>query len=136
MNAFQTAPRSARPRMRRWLKCLPMALAALWGAAPLGLLGMAPPAYAAADLTVKVYDDAGRDGVDTAASETGIAGVQVALYNTDNNPAGLINTNASGLAVFPALPSGDYRIEVSNIGARVVSVPGALDTNPGLVTRV
>jgi len=98
-------------------------------------LGRPSLALAAADLTVKVYVDAGRDGVDSGGSEAGLAGAPVAVYSIDDRLVALANTNSGGLAVFPNLPDGDYRVEVTPLTNYVVSVPGA-NTNPGLVSRV
>lgn len=101
---------------------------------PLGL-GRPTVALAAGDLSVKVYVDAGRDGVDSGGAEPGLAGAAVAVYSADDRLVALANTNGAGAAVFPGLPDGDYRVEVTPLSGYVVSVPGA-DTNPGLVSRV
>ncbi len=103
------------------------------GVAPFGPL---PLAYAAGTLTVKVYVDAARDGVDTGGAEPGLGGVSVAVYSVDNLLVGLNNTNAGGVVTFPDLPDGEYRVEVGPLSGYVVSVPGAANTNPGLVSRV
>lgn len=89
--------------------------------------------FAAGTLTVQVYLDSDRDGR-FDSGETGIGGVQIAVYSAESVIVGLNTTDAGGQVVFPALPDGDYRIEVSNIGARVVSVPGP--DNPGLLSFV
>ncbi len=117
-----------------WLMII---IATLWAISPLSFFSAAMPlAYAAGNLTVKVYTDNGRDGVDTGGTEPGISAVTVAVYSADNLLQVQNNTDANGLISFPNLPDGDYRIEVFNIGNRVVSVPGAANTNPGLVSRV
>ncbi|WP_333691950.1 SdrD B-like domain-containing protein [Chloroflexus sp.] len=87
-------------------------------------------ALAAGTLTVQVYIDDARDGFyDT---DSGVSGVLVSVYSSDGVIVGLNTTNSAGEVVFPSLPDGNYRIEVSNLGARVVSIPG-LD-NAGLLS--
>ncbi|MEJ5345452.1 MAG: SdrD B-like domain-containing protein [Chloroflexus sp.] len=97
------------------------------------IFGAALSVFAAGTLTVQVYLDSDRDGT-FDSGETGIGGVQVAVYSAESVIVGLNTTDASGQVVFPALPDGSYRIEVSNLGARVVSVPGP--DNPGLLSFV
>lgn len=97
------------------------------------IFGAALSVFAAGTLTVQVYLDSDRDGT-FDSGETGIGGVQIAVYSAESVIVGLNTTDAGGQVVFPALPDGDYRIEVSNIGARVVSVPGP--DNPGLLSFV
>ncbi len=98
------------------------------------LFGATLTAFAAGTLTVRVYLDTNRDGLDNDGPGNGIAGVLVSVYTADSVLVGLNTTNSDGEVVFPALPDGDYRIEVSNLGARVVSVPGA--GNAGLLSFV
>ncbi len=98
------------------------------------LFGAALTVFAAGTLTVRVYLDTNRDGLDNDGPGNGVAGVLVSVYTTDSVLVGLNTTNSDGEVVFPALPDGDYRIEVSNLGARVVSVPGA--GNAGLLSFV
>ncbi|MEI8165536.1 MAG: SdrD B-like domain-containing protein, partial [Chloroflexales bacterium] len=107
------------------------------GAAPLALLGPVTTVHAqgGGSLTIKVYKDVGRDGVDSSGTEPGISGVSVSLYTSDNLQARLSTTAASGVVPFTDLPDGDYRIEVSLLPDYAVSVPGN-DTNPGLVSFV
>lgn len=97
------------------------------------IFGAALSVFAAGTLTVQVYLDSDRDGT-FDSGETGISGVQIAVYSAESVIVGLNTTDAGGQVVFPALPDGNYRIEVSNIGARVVSVPGP--DNPGLLSFV
>lgn len=103
---------------------------------PLGLIGGAATAYAAGILTVKVYNDAGRDGVDTGGAEQGVGEVSVAVYSVDDLLVALNNTNASGVASFPNLPPARYRVEVGAPAGYAVSVPGAANSNPGLLAFV
>ncbi|WP_322822830.1 SdrD B-like domain-containing protein [Chloroflexus sp.] len=97
------------------------------------IFGAALSVFAAGTLTVQVYLDSNRNGT-FDSGETGIGGVQIAVYSAESVIVGLNTTDAGGQVVFPALPDGNYRIEVSNIGARVVSVPGP--DNPGLLSFV
>ncbi|WP_052337911.1 SdrD B-like domain-containing protein [Chloroflexus sp. Y-396-1] len=89
--------------------------------------------FAAGTLTVQVYLDSDRDGT-FDSGETGISGVLVSVYSAESVIVGLNTTDSNGQVVFPSLPDGNYRIEVSNLGARVVSVPG--NDNPGLLSFV
>ncbi|WP_322513218.1 SdrD B-like domain-containing protein, partial [Chloroflexus sp.] len=98
------------------------------------LFGAALTVFAAGALTVRVYLDTNRDGLDNDGPGNGVAGVLVSVYTADSVIVGLNTTNSEGEVVFPSLPDGDYRIEVSNLGARVVSVPGA--GNAGLLSFV
>ncbi|MGC8800360.1 MAG: SdrD B-like domain-containing protein [Chloroflexus sp.] len=98
------------------------------------LFGAAITAFAAGTLTVHVYTDTNRNGLDDDGPGNGIAGVLVSVYTADSVLVGLNTTDSNGDVVFPALPDGEYRIEVSNLGARVVSVPGA--GNAGLLSFV
>ncbi|OAN48636.1 collagen-binding protein [Chloroflexus islandicus] len=98
------------------------------------LFGAALTVFAAGTLTVRVYIDTNRDGLDNDGPGNGVAGVLVSVYTADSVIVGLNTTNSDGEVVFPALPDGNYRIEVSNLGARVVSVPGA--GNAGLLSFV
>ncbi|MGQ9741744.1 MAG: SdrD B-like domain-containing protein, partial [Chloroflexus sp.] len=97
------------------------------------IFGAALSVFAAGTLTVQVYLDSDRDGT-FDSGETGIGEVQIAVYSAESVIVGLNTTDSGGQVVFPALPEGNYRIEVSNIGARVVSVPGP--DNPGLLSFV
>ncbi|WP_322488773.1 SdrD B-like domain-containing protein [Chloroflexus sp.] len=98
------------------------------------LFGAVLTVFAAGTLTVRVYIDTNRDGLDNDGPGNGVAGVLVSVYTADSVIVGLNTTNSDGEVVFPALPDGNYRIEVSNLGARVVSVPGA--GNAGLLSFV
>jgi hypothetical protein len=89
--------------------------------------------FAAGTLTVQVYLDGDRDGT-FDGDETGISGILVSVYSAESVIVGLNATDSNGQVVFPSLPNGNYRIEVSNLGARVVSVPGS--DNPGLLSFV
>ncbi|HWQ15232.1 MAG TPA: SdrD B-like domain-containing protein [Roseiflexaceae bacterium] len=120
------------PRPLRRL-ALAAALALFLGAATLPWLG-ARTAGAVGDLTIRVYDDNGagggtpRNGLRDGA-EPGVGGVTVTVFNADGVLQAANNTDAAGLAIFPVLPDGAYRVEVSNIGfgapnGRVVSLPG------------
>lgn len=99
-----------------------------------GLFSTVLTVFAASTLTVRVYLDTNRDGLDNDGPGNGIAGVLVSVYTADSVLIGLNTTNSDGEVVFPALPDGNYRIEVSNLGARVVSIPGA--GNAGLLSFV
>lgn len=125
-------PRRVRPAIQYSVSCMLLLLALL---APLFLLDT-PGVLAAGDVSVRVYSDIGRDGVDSAAAEPGVGGAAVALYTTDGLLAGLNNTDAGGAARFPDLPAGDYRVEVAPPAGFVVSVPGVANSNPGLLARV
>ncbi|GIV89344.1 MAG: collagen-binding protein [Chloroflexus sp.] len=98
------------------------------------LFSAAITVFAAGTLTVHVYTDTNRNGLDDDGPGNGIAGVLVSVYTADSVLIGLNTTDNNGDVVFPALPDGEYRIEVSNLGARVVSVPGA--GNAGLLSFV
>ncbi len=117
-----------------WLRCarsvtLPLLIISLiFGA----LFSSTLTAYASGTLTVRVYLDENRDGFDDA--EPGVEGILVSVYTADSVIVGLNTTNSNGEVVFPALPNGDYRVEVSNLGARVVSIPGP--GNAGLLSFV
>jgi hypothetical protein len=89
--------------------------------------------FAAGTLTVQVYLDSNRNGT-FDSGETGIGGILVSVYSAESVIVGLNTTDSSGQVVFPSLPDGNYRIEISNLGARVVSVPGS--DNPGLLSFV
>ncbi len=89
--------------------------------------------FAAGTLTIQVYLDSDRDGT-FDSGETGISGILVSVYSAESVIVGLNTTDSNGQVVFPSLPDGNYRIEVSNLGARVVSVPG--NDNPGLLSFV
>ncbi len=66
-----------------------------------------------------------------------VSGVPVAVYNTDNNLSYLVNTDSNGLATFPSIPNGDYRVEVTNPVTTVVSIPPSSATEDNaLVFRV
>ncbi|ACL23239.1 SdrD B-like domain-containing protein [Chloroflexus aggregans] len=98
------------------------------------LFSAAITVFAAGTLTVHVYTDTNRNGLDDDGPGNGIAGVLVSVYTADSVLVGLNTTDSNGDVVFPALPNGEYRIEVSNLGARVVSVPGT--GNAGLLSFV
>jgi hypothetical protein len=115
--------------MRRWAA---IAAAALMLSTLLAFFG-SRVVSAVGDLTVRVYTDSDRDG-QYDSGEPGVSGVPVSVYNTDNNLLFSVNTNASGLAIFPNTPNGDYRVEVTNPGngapnGTVISLPGS--TTPG-----
>ena len=111
------------------------------GAAPLALLGPVTTVHAqgGGSLTIKVYEDVGRDGVDSSGTEPGLGGAFVAIYSVDNVLAGGGGTSVTGtlgLANFN-LADGKYRVEITPPSSNyVVSIPGAGFTNPGLVFRV
>jgi hypothetical protein len=120
--------RNQRLHMRRWAA---IAAAALTLSTLLAFFG-SRVVSAVGDLTVRVYTDTNRNG--QYDSEPGVSGVPVSVYNTDNNLLFSVNTNASGLAIFPNTPNGDYRVEVTNPGngapnGTVISLPGS--TTPG-----
>ncbi|WP_448543317.1 SdrD B-like domain-containing protein [Roseiflexus sp.] len=120
--------RNQRLHMRRWAA---IAAAALTLSTLLAFFG-SRVVSAVGDLTVRVYTDSNRNG--QYDSEPGVSGVPVSVYNTDNNLLFSVNTNASGLAIFPNTPNGDYRVEVTNPGngapnGTVISLPGS--TTPG-----
>ena len=120
--------RTQRLHMRRWAA---IAAAALMLSTLLAFFG-SRVVSAVGDLTVRVYTDTNRNG--QYDSEPGVSGVPVSVYNTDNNLLFSVNTNASGLAIFPNTPNGDYRVEVTNPGngapnGTVISLPGS--TTPG-----
>jgi protocatechuate 3,4-dioxygenase beta subunit len=123
------AQRGRRSQLLAWPLALLAAMALVLPFGP-----AAPTALAAGNLSVRVYNDTGRDGVDS--SDPGINAVQVAVYTADNLLAGLVATDATGTATFPNLADGSYRVEVTPPSGYVVSVPGAANTNPGLVSRV
>ncbi|WP_448540476.1 SdrD B-like domain-containing protein, partial [Roseiflexus sp.] len=121
--------RTQRLHMRRWAA---IAAAALMLSTLLAFFG-SRVVSAVGDLTVRVYTDSDRDG-QYDSGEPGVSGVPVSVYNTDNNLLFSVNTNASGLAIFPNTPNGDYRVEVTNPGngapnGTVISLPGS--TTPG-----
>jgi hypothetical protein len=121
--------RNQRLHMRRWAA---IAAAALMISTLFALFG-ARVASAVGDLTIRVYMDSDRNG-QYDSGEPAVSGVPVSVYNTDNNLLFSVNTNASGLAIFPNTPNGDYRVEVTNPGngapnGTVISLPGS--TTPG-----
>jgi hypothetical protein len=121
--------RNQRLHMRRWAA---IAAAALMISTLFALFG-ARVASAVGDLTIRVYTDSVRNG-QYDPGEPGVSGVPVAVYNTDNNLSYLVNTDSNGLATFPSIPNGDYRVEVANPNnglpnGTVISLPGS--TTPG-----
>ncbi|MBO9384794.1 MAG: hypothetical protein J7479_21180, partial [Roseiflexus sp.] len=121
--------RNQRLHMRRWAA---IAAAALMISTLFALFG-ARVASAVGDLTIRVYMDSDRNG-QYNPGEPGVSGVPVAVYNTDNNLSYLVNTDSNGLATFPSIPNGDYRVEVANPNnglpnGTVISLPGS--TTPG-----
>src|SRR5512145_1449521 len=117
------------PRMVRSCSRLLIVFALLWGFGPLQLLGgSVPVVFAAGNLTVHLYSDLNRNGANDDVAP--LSGITVAVYNSDNIIQGLVNTNASGDAVFAALPDGTYRVEAysNDLGLPngfVISIPGA-----------
>jgi protocatechuate 3,4-dioxygenase beta subunit len=66
--------------------------------------------YAPATVTAVIYTDLNADG-SKGASETGLAGVTVALLDANGNPTGLTAvTNASGGVTFTGIKPGTYSI--------------------------
>ncbi len=131
------AQRSVR-LLTRYALTLLAALVFALGGLPMALLGPAATAFAqgSGTLSVRVYLDADRDGIDDGApNDTAIAGQQVAVYSIDDRLVAQTFTDNGGLAVFNNLPLGEYRVEVSAPANAVVSVPGVAFTNPGLVFR-
>ncbi|MBO9389770.1 MAG: hypothetical protein J7482_13385, partial [Roseiflexus sp.] len=121
--------RTQRLHMRRWAA---IAAAALTLSTLMAFFG-SRIASAVGDLTIRVYTDSNRNG-QYDSGEPGVNGVPVSVYNTDNNLLFSVNTNASGLAIFPNTPNGDYRVEVANPNnglpnGTVISLPGS--TTPG-----
>ncbi len=124
--------RNQRLHMRRWAA---IAAAALMISTLFALFG-ARVASAVGDLTIRVYTDSVRNG-QYDPGEPGVSGVPVAVYNTDNNLSYLVNTDSNGLATFPSIPNGDYRVEVTNPVTTVVSIPPSSPTEDNaLVFRV
>jgi hypothetical protein len=124
--------RNQRLHMRRWAA---IAAAALMISTLFALFG-ARVASAVGDLTIRVYTDSNRDG-QYNSGEPAVSGVPVAVYNTDNNLSYLVNTDSNGLATFPSIPNGDYRVEVTNPVTTVVSIPPSSPTEDNaLVFRV
>jgi hypothetical protein len=118
--------------MRRWAA---IAAAALMISTLFALFG-ARVASAVGDLTIRVYTDSVRNG-QYDPGEPAVSGVPVAVYNTDNNLSYLVNTDSNGLATFPSIPNGDYRVEVTNPVTTVVSIPPSSPTEDNaLVFRV
>ncbi|NTU82397.1 MAG: hypothetical protein HGA45_23995, partial [Chloroflexales bacterium] len=131
---------SARQLARSALNLFSLILILL-GASPLALLGPAATAYAqtTGTLTVRVYNDTNRNGVDNA--EPAIVGQFVTVYSADDRVVNQLFTNDSGVATFSLLPFGLYRVEVTPPANTVISVPGPaaagqVRPNPGLVFRV
>lgn len=142
----RTRPAPARLRVRRPARYLLSLLAALvlaLGTSALALLGPATPAYAAGDLTVRVYQDLDRDG-EFDPGEAFVApaggGIPVAVYNADNTLEALNNTAAGGTVTFTALPSSaagrPYRVEVVASAIGVVSRFGTTPPPNTLVSFV
>jgi hypothetical protein len=124
--------RTQRTHMRRWAA---IAAAALMISTLFALFG-ARVASAVGGLTIRVYTDSVRNG-QYDPGEPGVSGVPVAVYNTDNNLSYLVNTDSNGLATFPSIPNGDYRVEVTNPVTTVVSIPPSSPTEDNaLVFRV
>jgi hypothetical protein len=124
--------RNQRLHMRRWAA---IAAAALTLSTLLAFFG-SRVVSAVGDLTVRVYTDSDRDG-QYNSGEPAVSGVPVAVYNTDNNLSYLVNTDSNGLATFPSIPNGDYRVEVTNPVTTVVSIPPSSPTEDNaLVFRV
>ncbi|MDW8234671.1 MAG: SdrD B-like domain-containing protein, partial [Roseiflexaceae bacterium] len=129
MASTHTSHRPRRPQMRRLAA---IAAAALVLSTLFAIFGVRV-ASAVGDLTVRVYTDSNRNG-QYDSGEPAVSGVPVSVFNTDNNLLYSVNTNASGLAVFPNTPNGNYRVEVTNPGngapnGTVISLPGP--TTPG-----
>ena len=119
-------PRPARALVLRLLAALLLAL---------GLLGPLPIAYAAGNLTVRVYSDSDRNGAYNGA-DAAVPGVTVRVYNQDNVLVGLNSTAADGTIAFPTLQPGAYRVEVAPSAARAISVFGAFPPGNSLVSFV
>jgi hypothetical protein len=124
--------RNQRLHMRRWAA---IAAAALTLSTLLAFFG-SRVVSAVGDLTVRVYTDTNRNG-QYDSGEPAVSGVPVAVYNTDNNLSYLVNTDSNGLATFPSIPNGAYRVEVTNPVTTVVSIPPSSPTEDNaLVFRV
>ncbi|MGB9751310.1 SdrD B-like domain-containing protein, partial [Roseiflexus castenholzii] len=133
MATTHTSHRARRLHMRRWAV---FSAAALVLSTLLAFFG-ARVASAVGDLTVRVYTDSNRNG-QYDSGEPAVSSVPVSVFNTDNNLLYSVNTDASGLAIFPNTPNGDYRVEVTNPNnglpnGTVVSLPGTPGQNNALV---
>ncbi|MBP6624310.1 MAG: carboxypeptidase regulatory-like domain-containing protein, partial [Chitinophagaceae bacterium] len=61
-----------------------------------------------------VWYDVDKDGIQ-GASEIGVAGVTVKLFDNTNTELKSTSTNQEGLYLFPDLPNGDYYVGFSNL---------------------
>src|SRR5262245_33272233 len=72
-----------------------------------------------------VWDDTNHNGFQDA-TETGLAGVKVTVYDSSNNPVAELYTNSEGRYFSDQLPSGTYTIVVS-VPLKQPSPPDAWD---------
>ena len=63
-------------------------------------------------------------GIVTDPTKAVITGVNVVAVNVDTKVRFPTKTNSSGVYVLPALPIGDYRIEIEHVGFKSIVEPG------------
>lgn len=69
-----------------------------------------------------VWNDVDKDGIQDA-TEHGVAGITVTLYDNTNTPIASTSTNANGQYTFPDLPNGTYTVGFSNLPEGFVFSP-------------
>jgi SdrD B-like domain/Secretion system C-terminal sorting domain len=62
-----------------------------------------------------VWDDLDGDGIQNDGAESGISGISVVLYDSNNNIVATTTTDAKGYYLFPNLPFGDYKVGFGNL---------------------
>jgi uncharacterized surface anchored protein len=62
-----------------------------------------------------VWNDLDGDGIQNDGAESGISGISVVLYDSNNNIVATTTTDAKGYYLFPNLPFGDYKVGFGNL---------------------